>query len=538
MYLSGLPGTGKSLTAFEIVRQCLRHVQPGKSRCVLPPALIAINCMALTHPKQVIERILAGHQCSCRQKALGRGSASSQQDHDPLIQFHAGDGVGEQAPIDSSSAVYNRRMSHGGTASVVSDALFSLRQLVLQPLPADDPQSQQAQQDSSQMSSQTLRETKIGKSGSKGHGSRGRRLSTECQERGMVVVILDELDGLLTGKHGEELVGGLFSLASLPNSRLVLIGIANSIDLVQRLLRPGGPFHRYNLRPAHEVFPAYGRAQVSALLHQRLGKLPGPVFQMNTIEFCARKISNGAGDLRLALEAMSLAIDAHVDDLDANTTSEKNRITMASDGVKREPERVGMRHMAKALSQVTGGIGVKSDIVASIQQLPVPQQLLMVAIAKLLGEKLQNRGLQLKLPSNDRRKSLSGAGAAHFIGSGNGCVVSDLLPVTAGNASTSLKTAHRRRSSQGGFGSIDMGRKDLTLGDIECAHAELCKRVGVTQYNGSEFVTASEMVSTLGLVEFVGKGDMRQKRVVLRVPEDDILMALADKPVLKDVVGA
>lgn len=45
------------------------------------------------------------------------------------------------------------------------------------------------------------------------------------------------------GSRGEELVEGLFCLAAAPRSRLVLLGIANSIDLVQQLMRPGGSLH-------------------------------------------------------------------------------------------------------------------------------------------------------------------------------------------------------------------------------------------------------------------------------------------------------
>ena len=36
---------------------------------------------------------------------------------------------------------------------------------------------------------------------------------------------------------------GLFQLAHAPRSRLLLVGIANSIDLVQQLLKPGGALH-------------------------------------------------------------------------------------------------------------------------------------------------------------------------------------------------------------------------------------------------------------------------------------------------------
>lgn len=42
------------------------------------------------------------------------------------------------------------------------------------------------------------------------------------------------------GSKGEELVEGLFVLAHAPHSRLLLLGIANSIDLVQQLMRTGG----------------------------------------------------------------------------------------------------------------------------------------------------------------------------------------------------------------------------------------------------------------------------------------------------------
>lgn len=45
------------------------------------------------------------------------------------------------------------------------------------------------------------------------------------------------------GARGEELVESLFCLAHARGSRLVLLGIANSIDLVQQLMRPGGSLH-------------------------------------------------------------------------------------------------------------------------------------------------------------------------------------------------------------------------------------------------------------------------------------------------------
>jgi hypothetical protein len=101
-------------------------------------------------------------------------------------------------------------------------------------------------------------------------------------------------------------------------------------------------------------------------------------------------------------------------------------------------------------------------------------------------------------------------------------------------ARNSLADAHRRRNS-----SIIASSKELTVGDLRAAHAGLCKRVGVTAYSQVEFNVAIDMLCTQGLVELkggAGKGPMQ--RVGLQIAEDDVLMALANVPVLKDVVGA
>lgn len=45
------------------------------------------------------------------------------------------------------------------------------------------------------------------------------------------------------GSKGEKLMESLFAMAAADGSRLLLLGIANSVDLVQRLMRPGGALH-------------------------------------------------------------------------------------------------------------------------------------------------------------------------------------------------------------------------------------------------------------------------------------------------------
>ncbi len=77
------------------------------------------------------------------------------------------------------------------------------------------------------------------------------------------------------------------------------------------------------------------------------------------------------------------------------------------------------------------------------------------------------------------------------------------------------------------------------MGDLQAAHAGLCKRMGVGHYSSGEFATAVDMLRTLGLVELRGGAESgARRRVVLAVAEDDVMMALADVPVLKNVMGA
>lgn len=74
----------------------------------------------------------------------------------------------------------------------------------------------------------------------------------------------------------------------LLQSRMVLIGIANSLDLTERLL-PG--LESRGCKPRLVAFPTYSRTQVATLLQERLDSLPGPAFAPMAIDFCSRKVS-------------------------------------------------------------------------------------------------------------------------------------------------------------------------------------------------------------------------------------------------------
>lgn len=79
---------------------------------------------------------------------------------------------------------------------------------------------------------------------------------------------------------------------NLKNARIVLIGIANALDLTERLL-PG--LQARSLRPIHLAFPPYSKEQIVQIISSHLLSASG-VDRANramdnmAVQFCARKV--------------------------------------------------------------------------------------------------------------------------------------------------------------------------------------------------------------------------------------------------------
>ncbi|KAM8795341.1 cell division control protein 6 homolog [Eudromia elegans] len=134
-----------------------------------------------------------------------------------------------------------------------------------------------------------------------------RSLEKQLTAKGpMVLLVLDELDQL--DSKGQDVLYTVFEWPWLPGSRLVLIGMANSLDLTERGLarlqaRPG-------CRPRLLPFAPYSREQLVTILQERLGQVAGaPVLDGSALQFCARKVSSVSGDARKALDVCRRALE-------------------------------------------------------------------------------------------------------------------------------------------------------------------------------------------------------------------------------------
>lgn len=121
------------------------------------------------------------------------------------------------------------------------------------------------------------------------------------------VLVLDEIDQL--DCKGQQVLYSLFEWPKLPQSKLILVGIANSLDLTDRILPRLATF---KCQPTLMHFQPYTKDQIVSILEDRLSHVQtdgSPVIQPIAVQLCARKIAANTGDIRKALDVCRRAIE-------------------------------------------------------------------------------------------------------------------------------------------------------------------------------------------------------------------------------------
>jgi Cdc6-like AAA superfamily ATPase len=90
---------------------------------------------------------------------------------------------------------------------------------------------------------------------------------------------------------------------SRPKSRLLIIGISNTIDLLERL--DSKTLSRGGMAVQKTLFRPYSWTDICEILESRLqsaGATNGEIFDKQALELCAKKTANEKGDVRRALQ--------------------------------------------------------------------------------------------------------------------------------------------------------------------------------------------------------------------------------------------
>eukprot|EP01083_Nonionella_stella_P101003 285738_1 len=134
--------------------------------------------------------------------------------------------------------------------------------------------------------------------------------STKDETRKVIVLLVDELDFLLTRQ--QKVIYNLFDWPTKAEAKLVVIGIANTMDLPERLL----PRVSSRLGTQRVVFKSYARHQLTEIIEQRLESTK--VFSADAIRFCASAVAGVSGDCRTALQICRRAVEIAQKDVAQN----------------------------------------------------------------------------------------------------------------------------------------------------------------------------------------------------------------------------
>ncbi|XP_043861434.1 cell division control protein 6 homolog [Dromiciops gliroides] len=197
----------------------------------------------------------------------------------------------------------------------------------------------------------------------------------------MILLVLDEMDQL--DSKGQDVLYTLFEWPWLRDSRLVLIGIANSLDLTDRILPRLQA--RAKCRPQLVNFPPYTKEQIATILQDRLKQVSSDqVLDNAAIQFCARKISAVSGDARKALDVCRRAVEIVESDVRNQTVLKplsecKSAMSSFQSPV---PKRVGLIHISQVISDTYGSRIALSQEGAQ-DSFPLQQKILVCSLLLL-----------------------------------------------------------------------------------------------------------------------------------------------------------
>ncbi|KAI9371402.1 P-loop containing nucleoside triphosphate hydrolase protein [Aspergillus egyptiacus] len=150
-----------------------------------------------------------------------------------------------------------------------------------------------------------------------------REFSNPSPRRVSCVVLMDELDQLVT--KNQSVMYNFFNWPALRHSRLIVLAVANTMDLPERTLS-NKISSRLGL--TRITFPGYKHTDLMEIISTRLASVPGNIVDPDAIQFASRKVAAVSGDARRALDICRRAVEiaeqaseaATAEDLDAEDT--------------------------------------------------------------------------------------------------------------------------------------------------------------------------------------------------------------------------
>ncbi|RTE71251.1 hypothetical protein BHE90_014343 [Fusarium euwallaceae] len=198
-----------------------------------------------------------------------------------------------------------------------------------------------------------------------------REFSNPSPRRIPCVVLMDELDQLVT--KNQAVMYNFFNWPTLRHSRLIVLAVANTMDLPERTLS-NKISSRLGL--TRITFPGYNHEQLMKIIQSRLEGVPGNIVDPDAIQFASRKVAAVSGDARRALDICRRAVELAEADAPADPTTPSKRERLAeSQGQPRGVGRVTIATIKKAINEAT-----TNPVQQHLRSLPLMSKLLMAAL--------------------------------------------------------------------------------------------------------------------------------------------------------------
>jgi origin recognition complex subunit 1 len=212
------------------------------------------------------------------------------------------------------------------------------------------------------------------------------------------VVLMDELDQLVT--KNQSVMYNFFNWPGLRHSRLIVLAVANTMDLPERTLsnkissRLG--MHTLSYPSADYLltileigltritFPGYNHDQLMKIIRSRLEGVPGNIVDPDAVQFASRKVAAVSGDARRALDICRRAVEIaelesqNDDDSLPSTPSKRatgNDTTNSRPNGAKMGGKVTINTIKQAINEAT-----TSPLQQYLRSLPLSSKLFLAAI--------------------------------------------------------------------------------------------------------------------------------------------------------------
>ncbi|KAJ6145057.1 P-loop containing nucleoside triphosphate hydrolase protein [Penicillium chermesinum] len=140
------------------------------------------------------------------------------------------------------------------------------------------------------------------------------------------VVLMDELDQLVT--KNQSVMYNFFNWPALRHSRLIVLAVANTMDLPERTLS-NKISSRLGL--TRITFPGYKHTDLMEIIGTRLANVPGNIVDSDAVQFASRKVAAVSGDARRALDICRRAVEIAEEEADAAAAANSASATIAEE---------------------------------------------------------------------------------------------------------------------------------------------------------------------------------------------------------------